>query len=247
MWSIVAFTDEPITELGLQVLLRVDSEFKLICVCRAMEEFIHAAGQHQPDLLLFGLTNESNVGAALELRRVAPHAAVVVWSREVSADLAHRAIDMGVRGFVCTSAQADTFKECLRVAGGGELWMEKSLTMSLLNNRPIHLSRRQRQLVGLLVQGLKNKEIAATLGISEGTVKAYFTTLFEKVGAKDRFELALFGLKNLRHLHGSRGEDEPILPGHPESPVTRHPKRYPAAFPRRTRIDLRPKAGGWAS
>jgi DNA-binding CsgD family transcriptional regulator len=59
------------------------------------------------------------------------------------------------------------------------------------------LSKRQSELVGLLTQGLKNKEIASALGISEGTVKAYLTTLYEKVGARDRFELALFGLKNL--------------------------------------------------
>jgi hypothetical protein len=51
--------------------------------------------------------------------------------------------------------------------------------------------------VSLLSQGLKNKEIAATLGISEGTVKVYFSRLFQKVGVKDRFELALYGLKNL--------------------------------------------------
>jgi DNA-binding NarL/FixJ family response regulator len=63
---------------------------------------------------------------------------------------------------------------------------------NLLNARPNNLSRRQSQLIGLLVQGLKNDEIAAALGICEGTVKAYLTTLFEKVGTKERFELALF-------------------------------------------------------
>jgi len=53
------------------------------------------------------------------------------------------------------------------------------------------------KLVSLLSQGLKNKEIASTLMISEGTVKVYLSRLFQKVGVKDRFELALFGLKNL--------------------------------------------------
>ena len=52
-------------------------------------------------------------------------------------------------------------------------------------------------MVSLLSQGLKNKEIATTLMISEGTVKVYLSRLFQKVGVKDRFELALFGLKNL--------------------------------------------------
>jgi hypothetical protein len=51
--------------------------------------------------------------------------------------------------------------------------------------------------VRLLAQGLKNKEIATCLGITEGTVKVYLSHLFKKVGAKDRFELALFGLKNM--------------------------------------------------
>ena len=59
------------------------------------------------------------------------------------------------------------------------------------------LTQREGQLVSLLSQGLKNKEIATTLMISEGTVKVYLSRLFQKVGVKDRFELALFGLKNL--------------------------------------------------
>ena len=79
-------------------------------------------------------------------------------------------------------------------------WLEQTLSTALLNTDRVTLSRRQSQLLALLVQGLKNKEIAAQLGISEGTVKCYLTKLFEKVGAKDRFELALFGLRNLRGL-----------------------------------------------
>jgi len=105
--------------------------------------------------------------------------------------------------------------------------------MRLLNSPPVHLSRRQSQLVGLLVQGLKNKEIATSLGISEGTVKAYLTTLFEKVGAKDRFELALYGLKNWRHLHTAGLEDEAHAPG--RSRVARVAAQEPGVVGRRPR------------
>jgi len=113
---------------------------------------------------------------------------------------------MGVQGFLSTTASPDTMLECLRFAGSGEMWMERSLANTLLNSRPVALSRRQTQLLSLLVQGLKNREIASELGISEGTVKAYLTTLFEKVGARDRFELALYGLKNLRNVRGVEAE-----------------------------------------
>ncbi len=116
-----------------------------------------------------------------------------------------------MKGFLDTTATPESVRDCLRITSGGRIWMERSLTVSLLNLRPIKLSRRQTQLVGLLVQGLKNKEIAASLGISEATVKAYLTTLFEKVGAKDRFELALFGLRNFRDLSQKPAPIRPMV------------------------------------
>ena len=80
------------------------------------------------------------------------------------------------------------------------------------------LTQREGQLVSLLSQGLKNKEIATTLMISEGTVKVYLSRLFQKVGVKDRFELALFGLKNLTTGQlpvGEKGQRAPAgsMPG----------------------------------
>jgi len=56
-----------------------------------------------------------------------------------------------------------------------------------------------------VAQGLKNKELGVALNISEGTVKVYLSRLFKKLGLKDRFELALFGLKNLTTSYGAQG------------------------------------------
>jgi two-component system nitrate/nitrite response regulator NarL len=58
------------------------------------------------------------------------------------------------------------------------------------------LSPREGQLVTLLSHGLKNKEIGAALRITEGTVKVYLSRLYDKVGVQDRFELALYALRN---------------------------------------------------
>jgi DNA-binding NarL/FixJ family response regulator len=67
---------------------------------------------------------------------------------------------------------------------------------AFLGGRSVLLTRREAQLTTLLAHGLKNKEIAAALDVSEGTVKVYMSKLFQKLGVKDRFELALYGLKN---------------------------------------------------
>jgi len=199
---VIAFTDESVVQLGVETLLAGDPKFDLLGVCRTRAELL-ASVKHQAHVVLYGFRSEAELGAVHDLRRTAPGSAIVLWSREFSSELVHHAMEIGVRGFLSTTASAETVKECLRASGVGETWMERSLSVSLLNARPVSLSRRQTQLVGLLVQGLKNKEIAAALGISEGTVKAYLTTLFEKVGAKDRFELALFGMRNLGNAHGA--------------------------------------------
>ena len=68
----------------------------------------------------------------------------------------------------------------------GEQYFENVLPLGSAPTRAIRLSRREGQLVSLLAQGLKNKEIATCLDITEGTVKVYLSKLFQKVGAKDR-------------------------------------------------------------
>jgi DNA-binding NarL/FixJ family response regulator len=197
MFTVIVLSDEPLVQSGLKALLSQDSEFEVARVCSTPAEVIHAAAALQPDIILCAARPDTDL-AIPDLRMASPRSAIVVLGREITPEFARDAMDLGVRGFVNSTEGPEVVRECLRSAARGELWMERSLSMALLDARPINLSKRQSQLVNLLAHGLKNKEIAATLGISESTVKAYLTGLFEKVGAKDRFELALFGLKNMK-------------------------------------------------
>jgi two-component system response regulator DesR len=105
---------------------------------------------------------------------------------------------LGVRGILRKTLPTELQVKCLQKVQAGELWFEKALTDSFLCARRVALTQREGQLVSLLSQGLKNKEIATTLMISEGTVKVYLSRLFQKVGVKDRFELA-FRLEEPHH------------------------------------------------
>jgi DNA-binding CsgD family transcriptional regulator len=107
----------------------------------------------------------------------------------------------------------------------------------------VALTQREGQLVSLLSQGLKNKEIATTLMISEGTVKVYLSRLFQKVGVKDRFELALFGLKNLTTGQipvGDKSHRPSAMPGLRSLVLDRPVER--AEAPTRFPAQLRPVA-----
>ena len=87
--------------------------------------------------------------------------------------------------------------DCFRKVAQGELGLEKGLSDELLSSQRVTLTPRERQVMGLVAQGLRNKEIAYTIGVTEGTIKVYLSRLFQKVGANDRLDLALFALRNM--------------------------------------------------
>jgi DNA-binding NarL/FixJ family response regulator len=143
------------------------------------------------------MTPEVDLGLLTELRRLSSKTSYVLWGDEVSPDTAYQALECGIRGVLRRTLGPELLIKCIQRVAEGELWFEKSLMTAFLNGRSVRLTRRESQLMKLLSQGLKNKEIASALSITEGTVKVYLSKLYVKVGARDRFELALFGLRTI--------------------------------------------------
>jgi DNA-binding NarL/FixJ family response regulator len=197
MIRIYLFGDEPILAKGLEAILGATGYLRLECFFSTLPELLARLGSSLPDVLLLDLTPEVAISTLTEIKRVAPACKLVVWVNSISTESAFQAMGLGVRGILRKNLPSDLQVKCLEKVHEGELWFEKTLTDSFLSARRVALSRREGQLVTLLTHGLRNKEIANTLRISEGTVKVYLSRLFQKVGVKDRFELALFGLKNL--------------------------------------------------
>jgi len=104
-------------------------------------------------------------------------------------------MSLGVRGILRKTLPTETLLRCLTRVMDGELWFEKALTDSIMSARRYSLTRREGQLVSLLSQGLKNKEIATALNISEGTVKNHLTNIFTKLGAVDRAQALTIAVK----------------------------------------------------
>lgn len=194
-------------------LAEAGAEFEIIGTCTTHAELVERAKQEKPPLILYCLPPNGGLNGVEELQSAAPGSALVLVVRDLAAELGHQALEMGVRGVVSTSARPETLCECVRLSSTGHTWVDGALSAELLGAHSISLSPRQGELLELLLRGLKNKEIAAEMGLSVATVKAYLATLFEKVGAKDRFELALFGLK---HLSPSERGDDHSTQMHPQ-------------------------------
>jgi DNA-binding NarL/FixJ family response regulator len=194
---ILLCSGEPILARGLESVLRHVGGFDLLPSCSTIAGLQEQMIVDRPEVLLLDLSPEVTFSVLSDLKLAAPETHIVLWVTSISTELAFQAMGLGVRGVLRKQLPAELQVKCLQKVHAGELWFEKALTDSFLNARRVVLTNREGQLVSLLAQGLKNKEIAAMLMVSEGTVKVYLSRLFEKAGVKDRFELALFGLRNL--------------------------------------------------
>jgi two-component system nitrate/nitrite response regulator NarL len=225
MANVLLCSDEPILAEGLARILASSEALNLVSYCPGIDGLKSQMELHQPDLLLVDLTAGITFGVLSGLHEVASHAKIVLWVHSISTELALQAMSLGVRGILRKTLPTETLLRCLTRVNEGELWFEKALTDSIMSARRYSLTRREGQLVSLLSQGLKNKEIATALTISEGTVKVYLSRLFQKLGVKDRFELALYGLKNLTPGSGAMGTD-PQGGRKPATPIWQPPRSF---------------------
>jgi two-component system nitrate/nitrite response regulator NarL len=193
---LLLYSDAPILVAGLQSLLGGVEGFELAPVCSTLPELRHMAAAVNPHIVLMDFTSEMPPGVLGHLDAALLRTNVVLWVYEIQAEMALHAMSLGVRGILRSTLEPELILRCLQKVHQGELWFEKALVDDYMDARKTGLTGREIQLIRLLAMGLKNKEIAGTLSITEGTVKVYLSRLFQKLGVKDRFELALYGMKN---------------------------------------------------
>jgi DNA-binding NarL/FixJ family response regulator len=207
MTRILLCVGEPLLVKGLEHLLRQVDGFELLPTCCGLTALMESISKGAaPDLVLLDLAPDVTFAVLADLKRATADAKIVLRVNSASTGLACQAMGLGVRGILRKELPAGLQVKCLQRVLQGELWFEKVPADGPSISSRVVLSDREGEVVSLLAQGLNNKEIAATLKAPEAAVKVYLSHLFEKVGVKDRFELALFGLKNLTN-QAPQGED----------------------------------------
>jgi DNA-binding NarL/FixJ family response regulator len=193
-YSILVYSDEGVLATGAAGLLSSSGRFDVALAEPELSSLIPEVERNSPDLILLALTSGMTLGFLSALRRVTPVARIILWDRQFSEELVNQAQDLGPIWFLLRGQSGEEFLDSIsKIAVGAEPIPQSAPEGST----KVSLTPREAQLITLLVQGLRNKEIGSCLGITEGTVRIYLTKLFLKVGARDRFELAVFGLKNL--------------------------------------------------
>jgi len=235
MIALMVYTGEPLNLIALDLLFRGIEGISLLPIASDLSSLFARLAAENPDVILVSV--DGNVGwTVLErLRREYPDSRLVLWMHDATPEIAYQAIESGIRGILRKNLPPDMIVKCVRKIYEGEMWFEKALTQSFINGRPVKVSRRESELITLVAQGLKNKEIATAMDVTEGTVKVYLSRLFSKFDARDRFELALIGLRNSNNrieqgdnaMHGSTYR----VPS-PRNPLTPSAKKAQPESPR---------------
>jgi two-component system nitrate/nitrite response regulator NarL len=194
---IAIYAQQPFIALGLAAVLRSQRDFTLAASHDALASLLDYLKSATPDVVLIYLMTAMSLSDLHEIRSIDSRCRVVLWGQDLEGDFAFQAMQLGVRSILPGDTSIDNFLAALRSVQKGALCFERDLLENVLSHKPVALSMRQRQIVSLVAQGRKNKEIAFSMGITEGTVKAYLYKLFKKLGMNDRLDLALFGRKNL--------------------------------------------------
>ena len=136
-------------------------------------------------------------------------ASVVLTGSENQLDYV-QVVRLGARGLVLKGDNPEVLFSAIRSVAGGELAFKDDVARQVLNSmasesrhtqHSLHrLSDRERQIAALVARGLRNRDIAQQLSISENTVKRHMQSIFNKTGARDRLELAVFALSELSSL-----------------------------------------------
>lgn len=206
MIPVLLADDHSFMRAGVEAVLR-GTRYDLVAAVSDGDAAIAAVAKHDPAVCIFDIRMPGRDGVAtLEaLRSRGDTRPVVLLTAELEDRALYAAVKAGVNGVVLKNGAEDSLVECLDAVMAGQRsidadLLQRALDISLDGGRSDPLTRlapRERQIAELVAQGLRNREIAHRLAMSEGTVKVYLHAIYQKVGVENRTALALMARDTL--------------------------------------------------
>jgi DNA-binding NarL/FixJ family response regulator len=205
MIRVLVAEDHAVVRSGLLQLLGDIEQIEVVAAAGGGEEAVALAAEHQPDVVLMDLEmpGMDGIEATRRIRGERPDVNVVVLTAFSDRSRILDAIDAGAVGYLLKDAEPDELVRGLQAAARGESPLSPKAAQALVAARAEQqgdpdLTPREREVLALLADGLPNKLIARRLEISEKTVKAHLTSIFQTIGVSDRTQAALWA-----HRRGS--------------------------------------------
>jgi DNA-binding NarL/FixJ family response regulator len=206
---VVIADDHPIFRKGLRTLLEAEPGFAVVGEASDGDEAVRLAQELQPDVLLLDLAmpGVSGMDALAELAAAPTPVRIILLTAGIEKAEIVKALQLGAAGVVLKSAATDLLFKSMRSVIAGQHWIGREAVTDLVEalraqlappEKParerFRLTPRELEITSAVVSGLSNKEIARKFTLSEDTVKHHLTNIFDKMGASNRLELALFAV-----------------------------------------------------
>jgi DNA-binding NarL/FixJ family response regulator len=195
---ILVVDDHPVVRHGVAALVGGQSDMQIVGQASNGREAIQRFRDLHPDIVLMDLQmpDMNGLDAMIAIRDEAPQARVVVLTTYVGDAQVLRAIKAGARGYLLKSALHKELLETIRAVHAGKKAISPEASFELAEHASDDaLTPAEGRVLRLIAEGHANKEIAEQLSVSEETVKGQVRNILSKLGAKDRTQAAMIGLK----------------------------------------------------
>jgi DNA-binding NarL/FixJ family response regulator len=211
--------DHPIVRDGIRRLLTLEDDIEVVAEAGDGHEVLEILQQTEVDVVLLDLRMPGMDGlTALQRIQSAPKKPkVIVLTASDDKNEFVQAMKLGCCGIVLKQTSPDLITKSIRKVYAGEIWLDSHTTAAVMRQFAVPgepgggpagakgrerspVSQREREIVGLVAQGYKNKEMAEKMFISEQTVKNHLHNIFDKLGVSDRLELALYAIHKGLHV-----------------------------------------------
>jgi len=209
---IVIVDDHTLFREGLRTILAMEDDIEVVADVESAEDIVELMWQARPDVLLLDIRMPQGNGldAVPAVLRISPGTQVLVLTASDEKDEHVRAFKLGAKGVILKDSARQTLIQAIRTVCRGEVWIDPRMSGLLVEelSRPgldgdspsvrqeNGLTERELEIVRLVAQGFKNKEVGSTLTISERTVKTHLTNIFQKLGVRDRVGLVMYALRH---------------------------------------------------
>ena len=214
---VVIADDHPIVRDGLRKLLSIEKDIDVVGEAADGQQLLDHMDEWRPDVILLDLRmpNTDGLTALQTLNSTNNPAKVIILTASEDKNEFVQAMKLGCAGIVLKQTSADLIVKSIRKVHSGEIWLDAHTTAAVMRQfataeaaaasglkgrERAPLSTREREIVALVAQGYKNKEMAEKMFISEQTVKNHLHNIFDKLGVSDRLELALYAIHKGLHL-----------------------------------------------
>jgi two-component system NarL family response regulator len=190
---VLVVDDHFVVRMGLRAVIDAEPDMAVVAEANGGERAVQLFREHNPDITLMDLRMPltSGVEATRAIREDSPDARVIVLTTYDGDEDIFRALNAGARAYLLKDVSREELLDVIRGVHAGQRRIPPAIGARLAESMPrSELTKRELEVLGLVVRGLSNRKIGDALSITEGTVKIHINNILSKMGVEDRTQAA---------------------------------------------------------